>query len=156
MRSTYGDLGSNELCNSSAALPLQRCQDLQSTFPDISGCNVFERRGVIERLEARSEVQLNSERIAVEAGLEVDLVFNREGEGEGGCRQNTLKRHVWKRSCNICAQTKKRTRDFFQIDSTTHDHEREARAWARAGRHTRINPKKLGHGERMRGCRIRI
>ena len=38
--------------------------------------NVFERRGVIERLEAWSEVQLNSERIAVEAGPEVDLVFN--------------------------------------------------------------------------------
>ena len=54
---------------------------LQSSLPDISGCsfgcNVFERRGVIERLEARSEVQLNSERIAVEAGPEVDLVFNR-------------------------------------------------------------------------------
>ena len=49
---------------------------LQSSFPDISGCNVFERRGVIERLEAWSEVQLNSERIAVEAGPEVDLVFN--------------------------------------------------------------------------------
>ena len=49
---------------------------LQSSFPDISGCNVFERRGVIERLEARSEVQLNSERIAVEAGPEADLVFN--------------------------------------------------------------------------------
>ena len=45
---------------------------LQSSLPDISGCsfgcNVFERRGVIERLEARSEVQLNSERIAAEAG----------------------------------------------------------------------------------------
>ena len=104
---------------------------LQSSFPDISGCNVFERRGVIERLEVRSEVQRNSERIAVEAGPEVDLVFNREGEGEGGCRQNTLKRHVWKSSCNICAQTKKRTKEIFQIDSTTHDHEREARAWAR-------------------------
>ena len=49
---------------------------LQSSFPDISGCNVFERRGVIERLEARSEVQLNSERIAVEAGPEADLGFN--------------------------------------------------------------------------------
>ena len=53
---------------------------LQSSLPDISGCsfgcNVFERRGVIERLEARSEVQLNSERIAVEAGPEADLVFN--------------------------------------------------------------------------------
>ena len=49
---------------------------LQSSFPDISGCNVFERRGVIEWLEARSEVQLNSERIAVEAGPEADLVFN--------------------------------------------------------------------------------
>ena len=49
---------------------------LQSSFPDISGCNVFERRGVIERLEARSEVQLNSERIAVETGPEADLVFN--------------------------------------------------------------------------------
>ena len=50
---------------------------LKSSFPDISGCNVFERRGVIERLEARSEVQLNSERIAVEAGPEADLGFNR-------------------------------------------------------------------------------
>ena len=38
--------------------------------------NVFERRGVIERLEAWSEVQLDSERIAVEAGPEFDLVFN--------------------------------------------------------------------------------
>ena len=36
----------------------------------------MERRGVIERREAWSEVQLNSERIAVEAGPEVDLVFN--------------------------------------------------------------------------------
>ena len=40
--------------------------------------NVFERRGVIERLEARSEVQLNSERIAVEAGPEADLGFNND------------------------------------------------------------------------------
>ena len=56
---------------------------LQSSFPDISGCNVFERRGVIERLEARSEVQLNSERIAVEAGPEADLGFNSAAQGRG-------------------------------------------------------------------------
>ena len=43
---------------------------------EIPRCNVFERRGVIERLEAWSEVQLNSERIAVETGPEDDPVFN--------------------------------------------------------------------------------
>ena len=56
MRCPYGDLGHNELCNS-----------LQSSFPDISGCNIFERRGVIERIEGRSGVQLSSERSAAEA-----------------------------------------------------------------------------------------
>ena len=53
---------------------------------EIPRCNVFERRGVIERLEAWSEVQLNSERIAVEAGPEVDLVFNRAAMSRGVSR----------------------------------------------------------------------
>ena len=64
---------------------------LQSSFPDISGCNVFERRGVIERLEARSEVQLNSERIAVEAGPEADLGFNTDGRRDDARRQAALR-----------------------------------------------------------------
>ena len=54
------------------SVALQRCQDLQSTFPDISGCNVFERRGVIERLEGRSGA-----RSGVQRRPEADLGFNK-------------------------------------------------------------------------------
>ena len=43
-------------------------------------CNVFERRGVIERIEGRSGVQLSSERSAVEAGSRPRLQ-HRRGSG---------------------------------------------------------------------------
>ena len=90
MRTTYGDLGQRAFRSvpffsvpSSIGPPMYEGSPIAG-FVAMCACNVFERRGVIERLEGRSGVQLSSERSAAEAGSRPRLQHGAGGGEQGG------------------------------------------------------------------------